>query len=795
MLTKTIYLQGLSCQGCVNTVTKALQCVAGIDQVKVDLASSIASFVAKDSVSAKEIVEAIRTTGKNLELEEEIFIIEGMTCSGCAEIVRKIIESHPLVLEADVALSAGMVRIKKIKGLDGDFSSLFKGTKYRLMLRQGSQENSSADGSPPLDLWLGIIAVIPLFILSMSHDFGFFLDFSASPQFPWILAGLATVVQFTTGLTYYRGAILAIKNRSSNMDVLVALGSSVAWGTSLATLLGLGVSKHLYFESGAVIIVLVRIGKWFEERVRWKARSDLKGLFELSVRNVQVIQDDSVVVTPLQAVRVGMRVRVAAGEKVPLDGEVISGVTTISEAMLTGESNPITKRVGDLVFGGTMNLSASIDYRVSKSSEEGLASEIIRQVIAAQSSRSRIGEFADKVSEKFVPGILVLAALTGLVWWLLGASREDYLARLTAVLVVACPCALGLATPMALMVGVSQAAKEGILIRTLKQMENLGRIKTLVFDKTGTLTEGTFVVSGHSSFTNAEKAIFSSLESHSTHPIAKALAAWSQNRLEVQNLKEIPGKGIEGVVDGTLYRAGSLRWASEFGLNADSLLAKSTIQESVGTVVLLFTEKQIVGFASLTDKLRDEAHQVIAILKRDGIEPIILSGDQKVVVEKVAKKLGIEKYFYEISPTEKLRIIKSLPSLLGMIGDGMNDAAALAAADAGIAVSSGSELAKDSAGIVLIGGGIEKVIRLIRISRHIVRVIHQNLWWAFGYNILLIPIATGMFSSLSFLPKMVKDLDPMVAGFAMAASSISVVLNSVRLKALLKTKSYGQGSI
>ena len=795
MLKKSLSIQGLSCQGCINSVTKALQSVAGIDQVKVDLATGIASFVASDSVSAKEIVVQVQKTGKNVEFEDVIYLIEGMTCSGCAEVVRKVIESHPLVLEADVALSAGMVRIKKIKGIDGDFTSLFKGTKYQLKPRLDGAESTSFAGKFPRDLFLGILAVVPLFILSMSRDFGFLGTLSEHPFFPWILAGLASMVQFSTGLTYYRGAFVALKNKSSNMDVLVALGSTVAWGTSFATLLGFTVSRHLYFESGAVIIVLVRVGKWFEERVRQNARSDLKGLFELSVRNAQVIKGDSIVLTPLQAVQVGMKVRVAAGEKVPLDGQVVSGVTTISEAMLTGESKPITKRTGDFVFGGTINLSASIDFEVTKSSEEGLASEMIRQVVAAQSSRSRIGEFADQVSAKFVPGILVIAALTGIIWWMLGASPEDYLMRLTAVLVVACPCALGLATPMALMVGVSQAAKEGILIRSLKQMESLGRIKSFVFDKTGTLTEGAFIVGSHSAFTDAEKIIFASLESHSTHPIARALAAWIPGRIDIQDLKEFPGKGIEGVVSGQQYRAGSLRWAIESGVNSEQLLAAASESEKGSSVVVLFTDSQLIGYASLDDKLREEASLVVAKLKSEGIEPIILSGDQKVVVEQLAHKLGIEKFFYEISPTEKLRIIKSLPRPLGMMGDGMNDAAALAEADTGIAVSTGSELAKDSAGIVLVGGGIEKVIRLMGISRHTVKTIEQNLGWAFAYNLLLIPVATGMFSQVSFLPSMLRDLDPMLAGVAMSASSLSVVLNSVCLKRLLKGLSKNQQSI
>ncbi len=783
----SIYIKGMSCQGCVKTVTEALKKVPHISAPSVDLASGIASFDFQDPLHAQDILQELEKAGKSPEIQDTIFNVEGMTCSNCAEVVRKALELNMRVLRADVSLAAGLVKVQSIKGLTLDLLPNLAGTRYKLTLRSTSSSPESA--SMPLDLKIGILATAPLFLLSMAHDFNLMEAFSNQPFFPWLLGILGTTVQFTTGLGYYRGAYASLKMKSSNMDVLIALGSSVAWGISIAVLLGLTKGGHLYFESAAMILTLVRLGKWIEEKLRLMAQSDLKSLFELSSQDALALIDGKYTHLPIASIVPGTILRVAAGEKIPLDSTIISGTTSLSESMLTGENTPIKKSLGDLVFGGTINLSSTIEIKTNKGSEDGVLAEIIRQVIAAQSSKGRLGELADKISRIFVPVILLIAAATLATWLLSGYSPSYAFLRAAAVLVVACPCALGLATPTALIVGVSQAAKEGILVRDLQQMENLGHAKTLLFDKTGTLTEGLFQVTGQTNISDDHWALFSSLESYSKHPIATAISQQHKTRWDFEQVQEHPGLGIQGIFQKQLYQAGSPHWALSSGVPESELLWSLEQGNQGRSVVVFFSSKKCLGSVCLSDKIRPEAHAIIAELQASGIEPVIVSGDQESVVKKTAQELHITKYFFSVTPKEKLAIVKSLPPPVAMVGDGLNDAPALSAASAGIAVSSGSDLAKDASGIILFGGGIAKISRLIKISKATVSTVKQNLWWAFGYNLLLIPIATGAFNSVEILPHMVRDLDPMLAAIAMSASSLSVLANSLLLKAKLKRDS------
>ena len=784
MAHKSIYIKGMSCQGCVQTVTKALQKVANISSSSLDLATGTATIDYNEPLKARDIVLELEKAGKTAELQDYVYNVEGMTCSNCAEVVRKSLETNPHVIRADVSLAAGLARIQSLRGLSLDVGPSLAGTRYRLTLRSTSFEPQMS--RMPFDLWIGIVATVPLFFLSMSHDFGFISFLSNQKFFPWLLTILGTIVQFTTGLSYYRGAYVSLKMKSANMDVLIALGSSVAWGISIGALFGLVESDHLYFESAAIILTLVRLGKWIEEKLKLRARSELKSLFELTSKEALTFVNGSYVLQPVASIAPGTLIRVAPGEKIPLDSTIVSGTTSLSESMLTGESIPVRRGPGEVVIGGTINISSSIDIKANKGSEEGVLAEIIRQVIAAQSSKGRLGDLADKISKIFVPIILFIALVTGVLWFLFEGDLSYSLMRAAAVLVVACPCALGLATPTALIVGVSQAAKEGILVRDLEQMENLGHSKTILFDKTGTLTEGVFQVREHTDFSKTEWDIFASLESHSKHPIAAAIQDWHKDRVELEDVEEVPGKGIQGRFNRDLFQAGSPAWAELCGVPASDLLWATEQGKKGRTTVVFFSSTRLIGSVALADKIRSEALEIIRKLKNSGMEPVIVSGDNETVVKETAHELEIQRYYFSVTPKEKLELVKRLPRPVAMVGDGLNDAAALSAASSGIAVSSGSDLAKDASGIVLFGGGIGKVSRLIDISKATVSTVKHNLWWAFAYNLVLIPIATGLFVNNSALPPMIRELDPMLAATAMSASSLSVLLNSLALKRKLR---------
>ena len=809
MTQNSFTVKGMSCQGCVGGVLKTLSNVTGLTQVKVDLASEMASAEFAENVSSKEIVEKLSLIKKSVETTDEIYDVIGMTCAGCAETVRKKIESHPRVVSAEVSLAANLVKITIIKGLGVDSTRLLDGTHYRLS-SQSQTALAEKSAKLPSDLIIGLFATIPLFVLSMTADLIKSSDLAGSSVTPWVMGLLGTIVQFSTGRIYFRGAYEALKLRTANMDVLVAMGSTVAWASSVAVLLGL-MKGHLYFESAAVILVLVRVGKWIEEKARSSAKSNLKSLFELSVKEARVINQQNVQLVPLSSVRVGMSLRVLPGEKIPLDGILISGRSSVNESLVTGEGVPQSKAPGDNLTGGTMNLTSSIDYQVSHTSEEGLIAQIIRQVISAQSSRSRLGDLADQISKYFVPAIILTSIFTGTYWWLIAHDPEAALLRLTSVLVVACPCALGLATPSALMVGLSQAAREGILIRSLKHLEVLAKTRTLVLDKTGTLTEGNYEVIEPPTIEIQTKNILGALASHSNHPVSQAIVRWGKGSLELTDIQETPGKGIQGSFQGQTFYLGSPKWyrelildkanqpeeSSQFQINPNIpqgesgsnsyLTQKNTPAGESHSVVFFFSQdRSIFVEIKLADRLREDAKLLVDNITNRNVELVIISGDRTQVVRDIAEKLGIQKWFSEVSPIEKVSLLSDLPRPVAMMGDGLNDAASLAKADAGIAVASGTELAKTTAGIVLFSDKLTKVIRLFDISKMTVQTVNQNLIWAFIYNLALIPLSMGLFHGATWVPEFLKELNPMMAALAMSASSLSVVMNSLVLKSRLQ---------
>lgn len=593
---------------------------------------------------------------------------------------------------------------------------------------------------------------------------------------PWLQLLLATPVQFWIGARYYRSAWLAAKNRTSNMDTLIALGTSVSYAYSVFVTLFMtwlserGLPTYMYFETGAVILLLVLVGKYGELRARKRTTTALTELLHLQSKTARVLRDGREEIIPAAALRVDDVFLVKTGESIPTDGKVLAGESTVDESMLTGESLPVVKTVGDTVVGSTLNQNGILTLRATKVGHDTVLAHIIHVVQAAQASQAPIQRVVDAVSAVFVPAVLVLAALTFATWVIVGPDPALVHAMIaaTTVLIIACPCALGLATPVSLLVGIGKAARLGILIKDAAALEKTAKIATVVFDKTGTLTEGKPTVTHvrwQKKLSAAQMAALAAVEHAAHHPLAQAIVhELNVEKLPpVQAFQTVPGKGVTGEVGKYRLRVGSAAWLQPHS-------EAHVIAEIDGEVVAEFT---------VSDPLRPEARAVVRWLEQHHIRTVILTGDRQQVAEKIAKEVGIDTVIAGVLPEEKANMIRQLQEQgpVAMVGDGTNDAPALAQADVSMAMGLGTDVAMATAGVTLLQSNLRLLPTAIALSRATARNIRENLGWAFGYNVVLIPVAMGV-----LVPFTGWQLNPMLAGAAMAFSSISVVLNALRLQ-------------
>lgn len=630
------------------------------------------------------------------------------------------------------------------------------------------------------------------------------------PQAPAILKNswmqwlLATPVQFWAGRRFFKSAWSALLNRTTNMDSLISLGTGIAYGYSvIATLFGesfisQGLSAHVYFETSATIITLVLLGKFLELRAKGQASSALRELLELQAKSAHLVVKGQVSDVPIESVKLGDILLVKPGEKIPVDGTVIDGETSVDESMLTGESMPITKKSGDSVTGATVNTSGAIKVKTDRVGSDTTLAQIIRLVKQAQGSRAPIQKLVDQVSSVFVPVVIGLALLTFIIWYIFGPEPTYLYAliNMISVLIIACPCALGLATPTSLMVGIGKGAEQGILIKDAEALEVAHQLKVIVLDKTGTLTIGKPKVthtlySPDLSTAESQKTatIISALEELSHHPLAQAMVEYfadkSQNtKPAISNFKDLPGRGIRAKVNSDNYLIGNEKLLLENKIRIPSDFSKlaKEWQSQANTLVWVAKGNQVVQLTAIADTLRPSAKQVIKELKNLGLRPVLLTGDTLNTAQAIAKELGITELEAEVLPQDKAAKIESLKQngqRVAMVGDGINDAPALAAADVGIAMGTGTDVAIESAGITLLRGDLNLLPSSIKLARATITNIRQNLGWAFGYNLILIPIAMGV-----LYPNFGLQLNPMLASGAMAFSSVSVVLNALRLKKL-----------
>lgn len=626
------------------------------------------------------------------------------------------------------------------------------------------------------DLILSAVLVAPLMIAMIAMLLGSHAGWVHFLHLPWVQLILVTPVQFGVGMRFYRGAYHALKTKAPNMDVLVAMGTTAAFALSVYNGFFNPYNSDLYFESSGMIITLILLGKYLEQKAKTKTSDAIKQLMSLQAKTATIIVDGEEKEVPIETVQAGDLLRVRPGEQIPVDGKIVAGQTTIDESMLTGESLPVDKQIDDQVFGGTVNTTGSIQFNATQVGSMTVLSRIIRMVEDAQGEKAPIQQIADKISKVFVPTVLGIALLTLLATGLFTGDWQQAIVHSVSVLVIACPCALGLATPTAIMVGTGLGAKSGILIKGGGALEKIAHLTTIVLDKTGTITEGKPVVADFDSSDPQALAYLTSLEQYSEHPLAKAIYQYGKEQTEllpVENFESLTGQGVTGTIDGTSYFVGSKRGLKErnISFSKERVLA---LEEEGKTVMFLTDQERVLAMISVTDQVKHSSKAAIDALHQLGINVKMLTGDNPQTARFIGAQVGLQEsdIVAEVLPEDKAQVVKELQGKnesVGMVGDGINDAPALALADIGIAMGSGTDIAMETADITLMNSDLLSVEKSIRLSKLTLRKIKQNLFWAFLYNVIGIP-----FAALGFL-------NPIIAGGAMAFSSVSVLLNSLSL--------------
>jgi P-type Cu+ transporter len=746
-------------------------------------------------------------TPSQAQIETVEFPVTGMTCANCAmNIERALTRKVPGIVKATVNFASERVFVAydpTAASIDDMAAVIEKAGFKAIMAEDGSEDAADIEQlarnaeiqDQTHQFIVGILFSLPLFLWSMARDFGLIGHWSHAPWVNWLFFLLASPVQFYTGWDYYVGGIKSIRNRSANMDVLVALGSSVAYFYSLALLFFPILGDHVYFETSAVIITLIKLGKMLESRTKGKTGGAIRKLIGLRPSTATVLTNSAENQVPVARVRMGDILLVRPGERVPVDGVVLEGESTVDESMLSGEPMPVDKTTGSGVTGGTINGHGLLKFRATRVGKATALARIIRLVQEAQGSKAPIQALADRIAAIFVPAIIAIAILTFFLWWGITGRFVPSMIRMVAVLVIACPCALGLATPTAIMAGTGKGAERGILFKNSQSLEMATRITTIILDKTGTITLGkpsvTSVMplggSGRSPDQVLEMA--ASIEKGSEHPLGKAIVNEALKKglvlTDPQNFQSTSGAGVEAVIRGGRVKVGKPDWFSETASLPESDKAVIlSLQSSGNTVMMVSVEGRFWGFVAVSDTLKPESASAIRELHHQNLKVIMLTGDNRMTAASIARQVSIDSVEAEVRPEEKSSVVKSWQEKgekVGMVGDGINDAPALAQADVGFAIGTGTDVAIETADVILSSGSLAGISRAIQLSRLTMKTIRQNLFWAFFYNIVLIPVAAGILYPFESFPEMLRQLHPILAALAMAFSSISVVSNSLRL--------------
>ncbi|UCH87690.1 MAG: cadmium-translocating P-type ATPase [Dehalococcoidia bacterium] len=815
----TIPVKGMTCVSCVSRVERALKKVPGVSEAAVNLASERATVMHdRRASSVEDLFKAVEDAGYEPRRESLTVGVEGMTCASCVRRVETALKKVPGVLSASVNLASERATVEFQPGqvAIADLRRAVDDAGYRLRELAERERDVEAEARQQEQrtllaklLFAGTVGA--LLMLGAQHQH---IPLLADIPVRWINVIsflLATPVQFWAGWQFYVGTWKTARHLTADMNTLIAVGTSAAYGYSIAATFGPGlfeaaaIETSVYFETSAIIVALILLGRWLEARAKSRTSAAIKRLMGLRAKTARIVRDGQETDIPIEQVAPGDVVVVRPGEKIPVDGVVLEGRSAVDESMISGESIPLEKGPGDEVIGATINKVGSFRFRATKIGEETVLAQIIRLVEEAQGSKAPIQRLADVVASYFVPAVMAVAAGTFVVWLIVGPSPALTYALLSAVavLIIACPCALGLATPTAIMVGTGKGAESGVLIRGAEALETGHKVQAAVMDKTGTITEGrprvTDVLAADGQAGEVLR-LAASAERGSEHPLGEAIVTEAKERglalAEAQDFVAVPGLGVQAQVDGRQVLLGNLGLMQERAAKLNGL--ETTADELLGegkTAMFVAADGQVLGVIAVADTVKEGAQEAIVRLKAMGIEVIMLTGDHRRTAEAIARQVGVDRVLAEVLPEDKARQVRDLQNedkVVAMVGDGINDAPALVQADVGIAIGTGTDVAMEASDITLIRGDLRGVATAIALSKKTIQIIRQNLFWAFFYNVALIPIAAGILYPLfsrTGVPGGLEPffgefgfLNPILAAVAMAFSSLTVMTNSLRLR-------------
>lgn len=791
-----IQIAGMTCAACANRIEKVLNKIDGIETANVNLALERANITFDpEKTNLQAVEQKIKDLGYDVVHEKAEFMITGMTCAACANRVEKGLNKMEGVTNAvvNLATETAVVEYHPSAVSPEDIINRVEKLGYGAAERQDKKEETDyreqAIQRQKRKFILSAVLSFPLLWTMFSHFS--FTSWMFVPELflnPWFQLLLTTPVQFIIGKQFYTGAYKALRNKSANMDVLVAMGTSAAYFYSLYLIIKERMTgipyEGLYFETSAVLITLIILGKYFEAKAKGRSSAAIKKLMGLRAETATVFRNGAEVTVPLEEVVVGDLIQVKPGEKIPVDGIIISGESAVDESMLTGESVPVDKKPGDSVIGSTINRNGTLRIEAKKVGKDTALARIIQVVEQAQGSKAPIQRLADKISGIFVPVVVGLAVFTFLVWYFIIAPGDfaTALENMISVLVIACPCALGLATPVSVMAGSGRAAEYGILFKGGEHLERTHHVTTVVVDKTGTVTNGTPVLTDVITENGKDEKEFlqyvGSAEKNSEHPLAEAIVGGIRNQgiplADPDHFEALPGYGVKSTVNGKEVLIGTRKLMEKHGVEFSGVLSvMETLEKNGKTAMLVAIDRSLAGVIAVADTIKDTSKAAIDRLKSMGIEVIMMTGDNERTAKAIGKEVGIDRIIAEVLPDGKADEVKKLQKqgkIVAMVGDGINDAPALAVADIGMAIGTGTDIAMEAADITLIRGDLRSIADAVLMSKRTMTNIKQNLFWAFAYNTVGIPVAAAGF------------LAPWLAGAAMAFSSVSVVLNALRLQ-------------
>ena len=812
-------VQGLSCASCAHAVEVALQAVTGVKSAQVNLATEKVSLETEGSVSPLDLQAAVQAAGYDLVLPQvtQNFALTGMSCASCAANIESAVSSLPEVSAASVNLATEVLSVTYQPGAineeiicqtvaEAGYQAQVLADQVgasQAQIQQEADQAAQAKANHQAALWrrfwLSAIFALPLLCLAMAEMVGLtlptWLSHRGDGQLFVSLQLALTLPILWLGRSFFLNGFKHLVKGHPNMDSLVALGTSAAVAYSLYSSIQVWLGDHhaamsLYYESAGVILTLVTLGKYFEARSKGQTSAAIQALIKLAPQEAQVLREGQEVTLPLDQVQVGDLVRVRPGQKIPVDGRVVEGQSWVDESMLTGESLPVAKKVGDQVVGASLNQQGSLIVETNKVGQDTTLAQIIHLVQAAQGSKAPIAQLADRVSAVFVPVVMTLALVAGLAWYLIGGQSWAFALTISiAVLVIACPCALGLATPTAIMVGTGKGAEQGILIKSGTALEMAHQVDAVVLDKTGTLTQGQPQVTDVLPLTGWTPdqllALAAAAEVNSEHPLGQAIVAGARERElalpEVTDFQSLTGSGIQVRLDQATYYLGNRRLMQEQGLDLGQAEDQAAALAAGGkTPIYVANEHELLGLIAVADPLKETSPEAVRRLKAMGLQVIMLTGDNAKTAQALAAEAGIDQVISDVLPADKAQVVADLQAKglkVAMVGDGINDAPALAQADVGLAIGRGTDVAIESADMVLMGSDLISVATAIKLSQATIRNIKENLFWAFAYNVLGIPVAMGVLHLFGG-----PLLNPMLAGAAMSFSSVSVIVNALRLR-------------